>query len=101
MFVQQFLKNLTPTVPGPTPGTIAGGGYALNLFNEALEYAETTPSKTFGTPHLVYPYKSSVFRSLLRQASKGFWVGLLTDVILAEAKALWVEYQAVRQGTCQ
>jgi RHS repeat-associated protein len=105
IFLQSFWENMKPIAPGPGLGTgfgsIADQMYDIFTWNKAMDYATNTPSRTFGTSSLMYPQKSSVFRSLVNQASKGFWVGLLTDVVIAEFRAGWTEWQAIRAGQCQ
>jgi len=78
-----------------------GSTYSVIKFNQALQYAASTPSQTFGTPFLVYPLKSSVFRSLLKASTRGLWVGLTAQADIAGAQALYTEIQAARAGECQ
>ena len=63
--------------------------YGALKFNQGLRYAATTASKTFGTTHLVYPYKSSVFRGLIKDSQKVGKVSMLGSLVLAEGQALW------------
>ena len=103
LFVSSTLSNLSPASPSlSTLGELAGPAYFAMKWNAALKYALTTPSTTFQTPFLVYPFKSSTFRKTLSQgASDAFRVGLLSQAILAEIQALATEWHASSSGQCQ
>jgi hypothetical protein len=69
-------------------------------FNSALAYAASRPN-VLGGVGLLYPFKSSVFRSLVGSAQ-----GVLdaTPVIqgdLALGQALYSEYETAKAGECQ
>jgi hypothetical protein len=104
-FVSQTIENLNPFSPtpqAPTPGQIVTKTYSAYQFQQALQYAAKTPSKTFGTPFLVYPNKSGTFRSILNSATKvGFWDELLGNADLAMFQALISEVETMRSGSCQ
>ena len=102
----QFLKNAynnaNPFTPGASSaGEAAGSVYAAVKFNQALNYAATTPSATFGTPYLVYRLKSSVFRGLVKAGGRGAAVGVLFSADVGLAQALYTEYKAAGAGECQ
>ena len=95
-------SNLNPFTPSLSSlGEPAGTFYGALKFNQGLRYAATTASKTFGTTHLVYPYKSSVFRGLIKDSQKVGKVSMLGSLVLAEGQALWDEVQRMRAGHCQ
>lgn len=101
-FVRETLETLNPFSPSITTAVEAAGTIqSARYFNQALRYAASTPSRTFGTPFIVYPNKSSVFRSLLgksgRAAGAGFWGAIVT----AEGFSLWDEINASSRGVCQ
>jgi hypothetical protein len=105
-FVDVFLKSaansLNPFQPGLGDVVAGGFGTASALkYNQALNYAATTASRTFGTPNLLYPFKSSTFRGLLNQSKvlgkAAGWAGL--DATLGQA--LYNEILAMRKGQCQ
>jgi hypothetical protein len=96
------LGNLAPFPPSlASLGEGVGSFVSATRFNQALKYAASTPSRTYGTPFLVNANKSTVFQKMMKSA---FNVGKLTgiaSVVLAESQALWNEIQAVQQGQCQ
>src|SRR3954467_1547772 len=72
-FLSDSLDGMNPFSPSPqapTPGEIITTTYASYKYNQAIRYAATTASRTFGTTFLVYPNKSSTFRSILNSAQK-------------------------------
>jgi len=70
-------------------------------YAQAAKYALTTPSKTFGTPFLVYPNKSSVFRSMTKGAGRGALVGAVFSADIALGEALYDEIKLMQSGGCQ
>ena len=101
-FLKNTVSNANPLTPSPSgAGAGAGAVYAATKFNQALNYAATTPSTTFGTPYLVYPLKSSVFRGMLTAAGRGAMVGWLVSVDIAMGQALVTEYNSAKAGECQ
>jgi RHS repeat-associated protein len=62
-------------------------------WNAAMEYA--------ATKGLLYPLKSSVFRSKIASSATTAGAGFLIGVDLSLAQALWAEYQAAAAGECQ
>ena len=58
-------------------------------WNEALNYAATKSSRTFGTDFLVYPMKSSTFRGLLSEAKSGTAAGLVIQIDLGMLQSLY------------
>ena len=86
--VGDTFSNLNPFTPSlSSPGEPAGTFYGALKFNQGLRYAATTASKTFGTTHLVYPYKSSVFRGLITDSQKVGKVSMLSSLVLAGMRA--------------
>ena len=106
---QQYAQNPrihNAALPALAAGLAAFGGgagvyYAASKYNQALRYAASTPSRTFGTASLMYPNKSSVFRRILGQAKSGVKVGLAATLVLAEFEALVNEVAVMRRGGCQ
>lgn len=93
------LNPLSPDVSGT--GEAVGAYYALSKYNQAIQYAASTRSRTFGTSFLRYPFKSSTFRSLLKQSGKGASVGLLTMSDVSLFEGLLDEIDAMKHGACQ
>jgi RHS repeat-associated protein len=101
-FLKNTVNNANPLTPGPSSaGEVAGAAYATTKFNQALNYAATSPSATFGTSFLVYPFKSSVFRGMLEASQSGAMVGWLASIDVSMFQALVTEYQAAKSGECQ
>lgn len=105
-FVDVFLKGTAKNFvdsfnPFSPDAGAAAGTYAKYLgFNAALKYAATTPSKTFGTPNLLYPFKSSSFRNLLKGAEKaGPKASLIANADIAGVLALQEEWDAIQADT--
>jgi hypothetical protein len=80
-------------VGGLNFGEIAGVGGAGYYSYKAWKHAATTPSKTFGTPSLIYPMKSSVVRGYLRTAGRAASVGILIDLNISIYDCLIQEYR--------
>jgi hypothetical protein len=100
-FLWSTLGNLNPFSAGPGPAAEAAGTvYTAVKFNQALNYAATTPSATFGTPFLVYPQNSNVYRGLMEESASGAAVGALGSADLAMFEALVAEYNAAKVGGC-
>jgi RHS repeat-associated protein len=102
VFLQSAANNLNPFQPGL--GDIVAGGFGTASalkYNQALKDAATTASRTFGTPNLLYPLKSSTFRGLLQKSQvlgkAAGWAGL--DVALGQA--FITEMKAMNSGECQ
>lgn len=93
------MNPITPSLS--SLGEAFGDFYRLYTFNKAIEYAASTPSRTFGATVLIYPFKSGVFRGLLTQAGRGTLVGVAANVVISELQALVNEYKASRAGDCQ
>ena len=101
-FLKNTVNNANPLTPSPSSaGEAAGAVYAATKYNQALNYAATTPSATFGTSYLVYPFKSSVFRGTLEASQSGAMVGWLASIDVSMLQALVTEYQAAKAGECQ
>ena len=64
-------------------------------------HAASTPSKTFGTPFLVYANKSSNFRGLVAQGRSGAAVGAVLQLDIAMGQALYTQYKAAKAGECE
>src|SRR2546425_8415170 len=70
LFFQETAKNfITPGLSSTGPGL--GSAYGAQRAIQAINYAASTPSRTFGTKFLIYPMKPSVFRNLLSKARRG------------------------------
>jgi hypothetical protein len=80
-------------VGGLNFGEIAGVGGAGYYSYKAWKHAATTPSKTFGTPSLIYPMKSSVVRGYLRWGGKAVAAGIVADYTFSTLKCLYDEYK--------
>jgi RHS repeat-associated protein len=93
--------SLNPADPAPGPEDFVAFGYAASKFNQALRYAASTPSKRFGTPFLVYANKSSTFRNLMKQSTRGTAVGFAAAGAASVWLAVYDEYQAASQGRCR
>lgn len=101
-FVNNTISNLFPFLPGLSNASEEGFGVASRVaYNRALSYAATTPSQTFGTSFLRYPFKSSVFRGLLSKAGSLAEAAPMAGVVTAEGQALYSEVQSMKQGSCQ
>jgi uncharacterized protein RhaS with RHS repeats len=101
-FLGNTLGNLNPLSAGPgAAGEAAGSVYAAVKFNQALNYAATTPSATFGTPFLVYPQNSSVYRGLMEESASGAAAGAVGSVDISLFQALVTEYNAAKVGGCE
>jgi hypothetical protein len=102
VFLKSAANNLNPFQPGW--GDIAAGGFSTASaakYNQALKYAATTASRTFGTPNLLYPLKSSAFRGMLETSrvlgKAAGWAGF--DAALGQA--FITEMKAMNSGECQ
>jgi RHS repeat-associated protein len=93
------LNPFTPDVAGT--GEAVGNFYALSKYNQAIRYAASTPSRTFGTQFLMSPYRSSVFRNLMKASGRGALAGGLFSLDISLAEGLYDEIQAMKQGACQ
>jgi RHS repeat-associated protein len=101
-FVNNTIGNLLPSLPGLSNVSEEGFGIASRVaYNRALSYAANTPSKTFGTSFLRYPFKSSVFRGLLSTSAILAEAAPMASIVTAEGQALFDEVQSMRQGACQ
>ncbi len=101
-FLSNTLGNLNPVSPSlASLGEGVGAFYGALKLNQALKYALTTPSRTFGTSHLIYANKSSVFRGLLKEAGTTAKASIWGSIVLAEGQAFWDEIQTMRGGGCQ
>ena len=104
-WVEEFATSLgLPSAP-VTAAVAYDTWTSAKLWSEAINYAATQPSTRYGTPFLVYPMKSSVFRGLL-QASKDAAGKAAFPVFIADFTAngilsLYHEYEAAAAGTCQ
>ncbi|MFN8006849.1 MAG: RHS repeat-associated core domain-containing protein [Terriglobia bacterium] len=92
------LMNKITGIPAGVGGEASAVFYGGLTFNRALQYALTTPSRTFGTDFLIYPYKSSVFRNMLKGS---ILVGWLAQLDIAAFQALIDEYEAALSGKCE
>jgi len=100
--MKSTLDHLNPFSPDlSSAGEAAGAFYTLSKYNQAVQYAASTPSRTFGTQFLVQPYKSSVYRGLLKQSGRGALAGFLFSVDTSLSEGLYDEIQAMKQGRCQ
>jgi hypothetical protein len=85
----------------PAATQAASDSASISYYNQALQYAATTASKTFGTSFLVYANKSSVFRGLMNSsaiwAKFSFWGSLVAN----EGIALANEWKSMQAGECQ
>jgi len=73
-------------------------------YDQALNYAARTSSRTFGTRflmYLIYPNKSSVFRNTMKASGKGAAAGVLFSLDISLFEGLIGEYQQIKQGACQ
>ena len=87
-FLVNTASNINPLPPSlSTVGDLAGQAGTFYWFQRAVQHAATTPSRTFGTPFLMYPNKSSVFRSLLSKSGR-FRCGCALSLISAFSKGL-------------
>jgi hypothetical protein len=94
--------ELTPASPGIADAAdMAAAVYAATKVNQALRYAGSTSSRTFGTPFLVYANKSSVYRGLMNQSRRAGLVGLGASATGAIWLGVYDEYQAAAQGLCR
>ena len=101
-FVNNTISNLFPFLPGLSNASEEGFGAASRVaYNRALSYAASTPSKTFGTSFLRYPFKSSVFRGILSKSAALADAAPMAGVVAAEGQALYNEVQSMKQGACQ
>jgi hypothetical protein len=101
-FVKNTANNLFPFLPGLSNASEEGFGVASRVaYNRALSYAANTPSQTFGTSFLRYPFKSSVFRGLLSKSAALADAAPIAGVVTAEGQALYSEVQSMKQGACQ
>jgi hypothetical protein len=96
------LSHLNPSSPDVSgTGEAVGAFYAFSKYNQAIRYAASTPSRTFGTQFLMYPNKSSAFRNLLNLSGRGTLAGLLFSLDVSLGEGLYDEIQAIQQGLCQ
>ena len=100
-FFSNTLSNLSPLPPSASSLAEATANFVSALkFNSALAYAATRPNVLGGTG-LLYPFKSSVFRSLIGSAQGVLEATPVAQLDLALGQALYTEYQAAKAGECQ
>jgi RHS repeat-associated protein len=101
-FLENTASNINPLPPSlSTVGDLAGQAGTFYWFQRAIQHAATTPSRTFGTPFLMYPNKSSVFRSLLSKSGRASVAGALFSLDIGIFQALVTEFDDLRNGRCQ
>ena len=101
VFWKAFFSHLAPGIDLSSIGDSRGTFYRDMNWSAALAYAATTPSRTFGTSFLQYPFKSSAFRLLLRNAAFGPAIGTAIAVDISLAEALADELKALEDGDCK
>ncbi len=101
-FLVNTISNMVPVLPGISTAAEEGFGTMSRVrYNQAIGYAAHTASKTFGTPFLQYPFKSSVFRDILQSSKLLADAAPLIGVIVSEGQALFDEVQSIKKGECQ
>jgi len=81
----------TPGVAAPA-GAFAGYAYSAYQWNNFLKWLPLKYSNAFRV-NTIGRFTTSI--------GKGVWVGLLVTLDIAEAQALWDEYNAFEAGQCQ
>lgn len=100
LFMTTWAENLFPLSPGPTDFLAFGmGGLGAIRLNQALAYAVTRPN-FMGTIGLIYPMRSSVFRSMIGQSTRLAQAGPLIALAAVEYYSLYEEYRAAKAGDC-
>ena len=100
--MKSTLTHVNPFTPDISAiAEVGGAAYSIMKYNQALTYAATTTSRTFGTQFLMYPNKSSVFRSLMKDSAKGSFVGVVGALDISLFQGLLDEIDLMRQGKCQ
>jgi hypothetical protein len=95
-----------PSAPYAGAGDAATNTYAIVKFNQGLNYAATTPSKTFATSFLPFPNKSTIFNSYINGARNAI-SDAQPELVLAinadwsSLTSLWTEWQNATAGKCQ
>jgi RHS repeat-associated protein len=100
VFLKSAANTLNPFTVGLSSVT-EPGAYLVGVakFNNALKYAASQPNY-LGGRGLIYPMKSSVFRTKLASAKNASGAGALVALDIALAKGLVDEYRAIRAGEC-
>jgi hypothetical protein len=100
VFVKATGDALNPL--SPSLSTLAEPGVAVaaaSKYNAALDYAASQPNY-LGGRGLVYPMKSSTFRTMLGDAKATAASGALLTIDLAEVQGIAVEMNALSTGRC-
>lgn len=94
VFGKATLNALSPVSPSlATPGEAATTFASAVQYNGALNYA--------ASKGLIYPLKSSVFRSMMAGAQDTAAAALPLTLVLAEAQGLYVELSQAAKGGCR
>jgi len=104
LFFGATLDALNPISDG-TPSLADGGEVAASAataikVNNMLAYAASRPNY-LGGQGLIYPMKSSVYRTMLADVKTTAASGVVWSVDLAELQGLIVEGKAMVQGQCR
>jgi RHS repeat-associated protein len=98
LYVVETLSELNPMSPDlvePFANAIAA-----SQFSAALRYAASRPNVISGRG-LLYPQKSSVFRSMLRNSELTLKYAPVANLAIAELVALSREWRAAKSGACR
>jgi RHS repeat-associated protein len=100
-FFNASLNALNPFAPSAsTLGDPAAALYSASRFNALLKYAASRPNY-LGGQGLLYPLKSSVFRSMLSDATTSSGAGFAVSADLSLAQGFATEMYQLATGGCR
>ena len=93
VFGRSFLDSLSPAPSLTTLAQPAADAYAQFKFSQAIAYAASKP--------LSYPFKSSIFRTIINASQTGGYLTVLLTLDFALGQAVWEEAKALSNGECR